>query len=175
MVLSHTKILLPLFWGIITLLPAVLAQLPIAIRCYNEVHAYDHRFRRDCSLIAIHEALNQGSFSELHETFNQGCFSEPAACTETPGRGSQHSLWWKSYGHCIFSFTAKGPLSTGTWQTVIEDFKAIQRDCVSQKGVGGNRFRLVNYEQPETGPLFVQIKPQNPVILSQERHKLPNP
>jgi hypothetical protein len=157
MFLLRVDFIHPILWSIITLLHVVLARSPPDTICHPPLFPSHHRhFEQDCSLLAFHAALDPGSLSDL------------SLWTELPGRGFQHSHWWRTYGLCILSFMAESPLSSETWQTVIDDFKAIQRECVHQRGAGGSRFRGANHEQPGAGSVLVVIRP-NEVLLQEQQ------
>jgi hypothetical protein len=132
MLLPRIKLFLPVLWSIVHLQPTILAAPPPSTACYLEKYHTYHLFEQDCGSLAGLAISNPRSPSDL------------SAWTEKPIHGSERSDWSISYGICHFSFRAKGPLSSETWDKVVEDLEAVQQDCVYRTGIGGYRIRHVD-------------------------------
>jgi hypothetical protein len=146
MVFPCVKFLLPILWGIITLLPVVLAESRPVTVCHSKRFPIGHRFKQDCRFLATFVTSGSGPRSEL-STWTE----------KRPTDESQDCLWSTKHGHCIFTFMTNTPLSTEIWDTVVDDLKAIQQYCVDHEGNGGNRYRKLNHTQLESLYLWVSI------------------
>jgi hypothetical protein len=154
MLLPRVRPIIPMLSGIFALLPFALTwKTPPETVCYQEHIPNELLFKQDCAHLA---------FANSHA----GPLSSLSAWTYTPLARYNQSHWLVSHGLCMFRFMADSPLTEGTWRTVIEDLKALQQDCVDQKGVPGERTRRVNREPPKTGRIWVSV---------QESWELPRP
>jgi hypothetical protein len=165
MALPRVRLLIPIIWSIIILLPIVHTQPPPKATCDRQIPSYSHaEFKKDCRDLSN------------FVTTTPGPLSNSSAWEKAPKDESDVPMWWISRGICSFTFTIYRPLSSDTWDTVIDELKAIQQDCVDQSGVGGSRLRNLGIDRLGLDSLAVSITqlPQAPT-QPQEGQKVQNP